>query len=240
MPAGSPGEANTAPKRGARRMGGVRRVRGWSWGRSQRTVVHVAESDKIGGAARAMYSIHEALDGLGWTSRAVVGRKASFDSNVLTYRSPTGRALSLVGKFVDQQAASCRAPHHRTDHAEPARIAARQARQHPQSGHRPPALGGQQLHHSARHCSASRSDSMDPLGHVAVHRRLPLQLGVRTSCGDVRRLPDRGQQALVGCDQDRDAAQASRVAAKEVPRGRCQQLAGGSGSPQRALRSIER
>jgi glycosyltransferase involved in cell wall biosynthesis len=73
-------------------------------GEVQRTVVHVAESDKIGGAARAMYSIHEALEGLGWTSRAVVGRKASFDSNVLTYRSPTGRALSLVGKFVDQQA----------------------------------------------------------------------------------------------------------------------------------------
>jgi glycosyltransferase involved in cell wall biosynthesis len=69
----------------------------------QRTVLHVAESDKIGGAARAMYSIHEALGELGWTSRAVVGRKVSFDTNVLSYRSPSGRALSLVSKFIDQQ-----------------------------------------------------------------------------------------------------------------------------------------
>ena len=50
-----------------------------------------------------MYSLHEALDEVGWTSLAVVGRKVSFDTNVLTYGSLSERALSLVSKFVDQQ-----------------------------------------------------------------------------------------------------------------------------------------
>jgi glycosyltransferase involved in cell wall biosynthesis len=50
-----------------------------------------------------MYSIHEALDEQGWTSLALVGRKASSDPNVLTHRTPTERAVSLASKFVDQQ-----------------------------------------------------------------------------------------------------------------------------------------
>jgi glycosyltransferase involved in cell wall biosynthesis len=68
-----------------------------------KSVVHVAESDKIGGAARAMYAIHEALNGTGWVSRVVVGRKASLDADVLSFRSPSGRAAAMASKFVDQQ-----------------------------------------------------------------------------------------------------------------------------------------
>jgi glycosyltransferase involved in cell wall biosynthesis len=69
----------------------------------RRTVLHISASDTIGGASRAMYSIHEALNEQGWTSFALVGRRASSDTSVLTYRTPTGRALSLASKFVDQQ-----------------------------------------------------------------------------------------------------------------------------------------
>jgi glycosyltransferase involved in cell wall biosynthesis len=81
-------------------------VRG-TWQKSpeglRRTVLHISTSDTIGGASRAMYSIHETLPEQGWTSLALVSRKASSDSGVLTFRTPTGRALSLASRFVDQQ-----------------------------------------------------------------------------------------------------------------------------------------
>jgi glycosyltransferase involved in cell wall biosynthesis len=57
-----------------------------------------------------MYSIHEALPDHGWTSLALVGRKVSADTSVATYRTPTGRALHLASKFVDQQVLRVVAP----------------------------------------------------------------------------------------------------------------------------------
>lgn len=50
-----------------------------------------------------MYSIHEALEEEGWNSVALVGRKASTDAKILSYPTPTGRALHLTSKFLDQQ-----------------------------------------------------------------------------------------------------------------------------------------
>ena len=69
----------------------------------RRLVVHLSSSDRIGGAARAMYSIHEALAEQGWTSLALVDRKITSDKSVLTHRTPTGRALGLASRYVDQQ-----------------------------------------------------------------------------------------------------------------------------------------
>jgi glycosyltransferase involved in cell wall biosynthesis len=62
-----------------------------------------------------MYSIHEALAEHGWTSLALVGRKATSDKSVFTYPTPTGRALALASRFVDQQLLRLVASHARED-----------------------------------------------------------------------------------------------------------------------------
>jgi hypothetical protein len=50
---------------------------------------------------RAMYPIHEALAHYGWTSLALIGRKAASDKRVFTHRLPTRHALALASRFVD-------------------------------------------------------------------------------------------------------------------------------------------
>jgi len=48
----------------------------------QVNVLHISESDAAGGAARAAYKIHRGLNGLGHSSRMLVGRKVTSDGEV--------------------------------------------------------------------------------------------------------------------------------------------------------------
>ncbi len=45
-------------------------------------ILHISESDATGGAARAAYKIHRGLNGLGYTSRMLVGRKTTADADI--------------------------------------------------------------------------------------------------------------------------------------------------------------
>jgi glycosyltransferase involved in cell wall biosynthesis len=66
-------------------------------------VLHISESDAAGGAARAAYKIHRGLNGLGHSSRMLVGRKVTSDSDVRRLkRSNLWRAADrMAGGLLD-------------------------------------------------------------------------------------------------------------------------------------------
>ena len=65
------------------------------------SVLHISESDASGGAARAAYKIHRGLNGLGHSSRMLVGRKVTDDDEVRKLkRNVAWRAADRAGGAV--------------------------------------------------------------------------------------------------------------------------------------------
>jgi glycosyltransferase involved in cell wall biosynthesis len=69
----------------------------------QLNVLHISESDAAGGAGRAAYKLHRGLNGLGHSSRMLVGRKVTPDSDIRPLkRNLLWRALDRAsGEFFD-------------------------------------------------------------------------------------------------------------------------------------------
>jgi glycosyltransferase involved in cell wall biosynthesis len=66
-------------------------------------VLHISESDAAGGAGRAAYKLHRGINGLGHSSRMLVGRKVTPDADIRPLkRNLAWRALDRAsGEFLD-------------------------------------------------------------------------------------------------------------------------------------------